>query len=42
MEWYQIQNNAGSQFDPEVVLAFMQVKDRICSIQMAYPDVEEE
>ena len=34
----EIQNNAGSQFDPEVVLAFMQVKDRICSIQMAYPD----
>ena len=38
----EIQNNAGSQFDPEVVLAFMQVKDRICSIQMAFPDVEEE
>lgn len=34
----EIQNNAGSQFDPEVVLAFMQVRDRICSIQMAYPD----
>lgn len=34
----EIQNNAGTQFDPEVVLAFMQVRDRICSIQMAYPD----
>lgn len=34
----EIQNNAGSQFDPEVVLAFMQVRDRICSIQMAFPD----
>lgn len=34
----EIQENAGTQFDPEVVLAFMQVRDRICSIQMAYPD----
>lgn len=34
----EIQENAGSQFDPEVVLAFMQVKDRICSIQVAFPD----
>ncbi|MCR5285048.1 MAG: GAF domain-containing protein [Treponema sp.] len=34
----EIQNNAGTQFDPEVVLAFMQVKDRICSIQLAIPD----
>lgn len=37
----EIQNNSGTQFDPEVVLAFMQVKDRICSIQMAFPDEEE-
>ncbi len=37
----EIQNSAGSQFDPEVVLAFMQIKDRICSIYMAYPDNEE-
>lgn len=37
----EIQNNAGTQFDPEVVLAFMQVKDRICSIQMIYPDENE-
>lgn len=34
----EIQNGAGSHFDPEVVLAFMQVKDRICSIKLAYPD----
>lgn len=37
----EIQDNAGTQFDPEIVLAFMQVKDRICSIQLAYPDEEE-
>ena len=34
----EIQNSSGTHFDPEVVLAFIQVKDRICSIQMAYPD----
>ena len=38
----EIQNNSGTQFDPEVVLAFIQVKDRICSIHMAFPDDEEE
>ena len=38
----EILNNSGPQFDPEVVLAFMQVKDRICSIQMAYPDEPED
>ena len=38
----EILNNSGTQFDPEVVLAFMQVKDRICSIQMAYPDEPED
>ena len=38
----EILNNSGSQFDPEVVLAFMQVKERICSIQMAYPDEPED
>ena len=37
----EIQDNAGTQFDPEVVLAFMQVRDRICSIQLAYPDEDE-
>lgn len=36
----EIQENAGTHFDPEVVLAFLQVKDRICSIQMAFPDEE--
>lgn len=34
----EIQNCSGTHFDPEIVLAFMQVKDRICSIQMAFPD----
>lgn len=34
----EIQNGAGSHFDPEIVLAFMQVRDRICSIKLAYPD----
>lgn len=34
----EIQENAGAHFDPEVVLAFMQVRDRICSIYMALPD----
>ena len=38
----EIQNNAGTQFDPEVVLAFMQIKDRICSISMAIQDDPEE
>ena len=36
----EIQNSAGSHFDPEVVYAFMQIKDRICAIQMAFPDDE--
>ena len=36
----EIQNSAGSHFDPEVVYAFMQIKDRICAIQMAFPDEE--
>ena len=34
----EIQQESGRQFDPEVVLAFMQVKDRISAIQLAYPD----
>ena len=34
----EIQNNSGTQFDPEVVLAFMQIRERICSIQLAIPD----
>ena len=28
----EVQNLSGTQFDPEVVMAFMQVKDRICAI----------
>ena len=31
----EIQNLSGSQFDPEVVLAFMQVKERILAINSA-------
>ncbi|MBQ1710773.1 MAG: GAF domain-containing protein [Treponema sp.] len=38
----EIQNSSGTHFDPEVVLAFIQVKDRICSIQMAFPDDPED
>ncbi|MBP5283208.1 MAG: HD domain-containing protein [Treponema sp.] len=37
----EIQNCAGSQFDPEVVLAFMQVKDRICAINAAIQNPDE-
>jgi len=38
----EIQENADLQFDPEVVLAFMQIRDRICAIQLAIPDDIEE
>lgn len=34
----EIQNSAGKQFDPEVVLAFMKVRERVMSILMAIPD----
>lgn len=34
----EIQKCSGSQFDPDVVLAFMQVRERICSISLAFPD----
>ena len=37
----EIVKGRGTQFDPEVVLAFMQVKDRICAIQLAIPDEED-
>lgn len=37
----EIQNAAGSQFDPEVVLAFIQVKDRICAINQAIQNPED-
>ncbi|WP_318664559.1 GAF and HD-GYP domain-containing protein [Treponema sp.] len=36
----EIQADAGRHFDPEVVLAFMQVRDRISAIQLAFPDEE--
>ncbi|WP_027728565.1 HD domain-containing phosphohydrolase [Treponema sp. C6A8] len=36
----EIYNSAGSHFDPEVVDAFSQIKDRICSILNAIPDTE--
>jgi HD-GYP domain-containing protein (c-di-GMP phosphodiesterase class II) len=38
----EIQSNSGKLFDPEVVLSFMQVRDRICAIQLAYPDAEDD
>ena len=37
----EIQNNSGTHFDPEVVLAVMQIRERICSIQLAIPDEAE-
>lgn len=36
----EIQNSSGKQFDPEVVLAFMKVRERVMSILMAIPDEE--
>lgn len=36
----EISNGSGSHFDPEVVEAFMQIKDRICAILDAIPDDE--
>ncbi|EID85343.1 Response regulator [Treponema sp. JC4] len=37
----EIYNSAGSHFDPEVVEAFSQIKDRICSIIDAIPDADD-
>lgn len=37
----EIQNGSGTQFDPEVVLAFMKVRDRVEKILMDYSDSEE-
>ena len=34
----EIEKCSGSHFDPDVVEAFMQIKDRICSILDAIPD----
>lgn len=38
----EIQAEAGKQFDPEVVLAFMKVKERVITIISHYPDENEE
>jgi len=38
----EILNNSGTQFDPAVVEAFLQIKDRILAIQQAFPDEESE
>ena len=38
----EIEKNSGTQFDPEVVKAFLQVRSRICSIQLAFPDEAED
>ena len=34
----EIKNGSGTQFDPEIVETFLQVKDRICAIQEALKD----
>lgn len=36
----EIKRCSGSQFDPEIVDAFLQVKDRIIAIKNAYPDLD--
>ncbi|MCK9169159.1 MAG: HD domain-containing protein [Treponema sp.] len=36
----EIQNDAGSHFDPEIVADFLQIHDRICTIYLQYPDAE--
>ena len=36
----EIEKGAGTQFDPEIVAAFLQVKSRISAILLAYPDEE--
>lgn len=37
----EIQNQSGTQFDPEVVMAFMQVKDRICAINAVWDNTND-
>lgn len=37
----EIQNDSGKHFDPEIVAAFLQIHDRICTIYLRYPDTEE-
>ena len=34
----EIQRSSGTQFDPEVVLSFLKIKDRICAILLANQD----
>mgnify|MGYP002625537937 CR=1 FL=1 len=36
----EIQNNSGTQFDPEVVLAFMRVRERVEKILLSFADSE--
>ncbi len=36
--FFEIEKMSGKQFDPEVVKAFLQVKDRICAINFDCPD----
>ena len=36
----EIEKEAGRQFDPEIVSAFLQIKSRISAILLAYPDEE--
>ncbi|MCR5723968.1 MAG: HD domain-containing protein [Treponema sp.] len=38
----EIQGLSGTQFDPEIVMAFMQIKDRICAINAAWENVAED
>ena len=38
----EISSLSGTQFDPEIVAAFMQVKDRICAINAAWENVAED
>lgn len=37
----EIQNSAGTQFDPEIVMAFLQVRDRICAINASFDSFED-
>ncbi|MCR5494189.1 MAG: HD domain-containing protein [Treponema sp.] len=37
----EIQNGSGTQFDPEIVLAFIKVRERVEKILLDYSDIEE-